>query len=209
MIHLHSRATPNGRKVAMALEETGLPYTVHAVDLSKKEQKTPEFLAMNPNGRIPVIVDEDCPGGPATVFESGAILFYIAEKSGRLLASSGPARVEAQKWLFFGSSQVTHTAMQVHYLLRRKEAGEPHDNLGVYVEELARLYGILDGVLASRPYLAGDAYTIADISAWTWVDRHEAHGMDIAPWPHLRDWHLRIGDRPATRRGYDVPPRGD
>ncbi len=209
MIHLHSRATPNGRKVAMALEETGLPYTVHAIDLSRKEQKTPEFLALNPNGRIPVIVDDDCPGGAATVFESGAILLYIAEKSGQLLSPDGGARVEALKWLFFGSSQVTHTAMQVHYLLRRKAAGEPHDNLEVYARELGRLYGILDGVLASRDYLAGARYSIADISAWPWVDRHQAHAMDLAPWPRLGDWLKRIGDRPATRRGYDIPPRGD
>ncbi len=209
MIHLHSRATPNGRKVAMALEETGLPYTVHAIDLSRKEQKTPEFLALNPNGRIPVIVDDDCAGGAATVFESGAILLYIAEKSGKLLAADGLARVEALKWLFFGSSQVTHTAMQVHYLLGRKAAREPHDNLKVYAGELDRLYGILDGVLASRDYLAGAEYTIADISAWPWVDRHHAHGMELAPWPRLRDWLKRIGDRPATRRGYDLPPRGD
>ena len=209
MIHLHSRATPNGRKVAMALEETGLPYTVHAIDLSRLEQKTPDFLALNPNGRIPVIVDDECPGGPATVFESGAILFYLAEKSGLLLAAHGPVRVEAQKWLFFGSSQVTHTAMQVHYLRRREEAGESHDDLEVYVDELARLYGILDQVLASRDYLAGGDYTIADISAWPWVDRHDAHGVDLAPWPRLQDWLKRIGERPATRRGYDVPPRGD
>ena len=209
MIHLHSRATPNGRKIAMALEETGIPYTVHAIDLSKKEQKTPEFLALNPNGRIPVIVDDDCPGGAATVFESGAILLYLAEKSGQLLSPDGPARVEALKWLFFGSSQVTHTAMQVHYFLRLKEAGEPHANLEVFAGELGRLYGILDGVLATRGYLAGDDYTIADISNWTWVDRHQAHRMDIAPWPRLRDWLKRIGDRPATQRGYDIPPRGD
>ncbi|MDX1483795.1 MAG: glutathione S-transferase family protein [Alphaproteobacteria bacterium] len=209
MIHLHSRATPNGRKVAIALEETGLPYTVHAVDLSKKEQKTPAFLAMNPNGRIPVIVDDDVEGGPVTVFESGAILLYLAEKSGGLLPAGGAARVEALKWLFFGSSQVTHTAMQVHYLLRRKAAGEGHENLAVYAEELGRLYGILDGILADRDFLAGTGYTIADIANWTWVDRHQAHGIDIAPWPRLRDWLARVGQRPATRRGYDVPPRGD
>lgn len=209
MIHLHSRATPNGRKVAIALEETGLTYAVHAVDLSKKEQKRPEFLKLNPNGRIPVIVDDDVAGGPVTVFESGAILTYLAEKSGKLLAAQGPARVEALKWLFFGSSQVTHTAMQVHYLLRRKEAGEAHENLAVYSDELERLYAILDHVLGERDFLAGDAYTIADIASWTWVDRYEAHGIDIAPWPRLGDWYRRIRERPATGRGYDVPPRGD
>lgn len=164
MIQLYSRATPNGRKIAMALEETGLPYAVHPIDLSRKEQKTPEFLALNPNGRIPVIVDEDCPGGPATIFESGAILLHIAETSGQLLDAGGAARVEALKWLFFGSSQITHTAMQVHHLLRCKEAGEPFDHLNVYADELARLYGILDHVLESRDYLAGGDYTIADIA---------------------------------------------
>ncbi len=209
MIHLHSRATPNGRKVAIALEETGLPYIVHPIDLSKKEQKTPQFLALNPNGRIPVITDDDCAGGAVTVFESGAILLYLAEKSGQLLDAAGTARVEALKWLFFGSSQVSHTAMQVHYLRRREEAGEPHDNLGIYVEELDRLYGILDGVLATRAYLAGDEYTIADISSWTWVDRHQAHGMDIAPWPRLGDWVGRIGARPGVQRGINIPPRSD
>lgn len=210
MIDLYSRATPNGRKVAIALEEVGLPFTVHPIDLSKKEQKTPEFLALNPNGRIPVIVDGDAAGGgSATVFESGAILFYIAEKSGQLLATGGVARVEALKWLFFGSSQVTHTAMQVHHLLRRKEAGGAHDNLAVYAQELSRLYGILDHVLADRPFLAGSDYTIADISNWTWVDRHQAHGIEIAAWPRLIDWLGRIADRPATKRGYDIPPRDD
>lgn len=209
MIQLYSRATPNGRKVAIALEECGLPYAVHPIDLSKKEQKKPDFLAMNPNGRIPVIVDDGARGGPITVFESGAILLYLAEASGRLLPAGGVGRVEVLKWLFFGSSQVTHTAMQVHHLLRRKEAGEPHENLGVYADELARLYGILNEVLDGREFLAGAEYSIADIASWTWVDRYEAHGIDIAPWPHLRDWFARVEARPATKAGYDVPPRGD
>ena len=209
MIQLYSRATPNGRKVAIALEECGLPYTVHPIDLAKKEQKKPDFLAMNPNGRIPVIVDDGAAGGPITVFESGAILLYLAEASGKLLPADGVARVEALKWLFFGSSQVTHTAMQVHHLLRCKDAGEPYDNLGVYVVELARLYDILDQVLGGREFLAGSEYSIADIASWTWVDRHEAHGVDITPWPHLQDWFARIEARPATQSGYDVPPRGD
>jgi GST-like protein len=164
---------------------------------------------MNPNGRIPVIVDDAAAGGPVTVFESGAILVYLAEAAGRLLPADGIGRVETLKWLFFGSSQVTHTAMQVHYLLRRKEAGEPHDNLGVYADELIRLYGILDRVLGDREFLAGSDYSIADIASWTWVDRHEAHGIDVTPWPHLRDWFARIEARPATQSGYDVPPRGD
>lgn len=210
MIDLYSRATPNGRKVAITLEETGLPYDIHPVNLAKKEQKAPEFLALNPNGRIPVIVDDDPgDGGRAVIFESGAILLYLAEKSGTLLPSDTAQRIEALKWLFFGSSQVTHTAMQVHYLVRRREAGEPQENLGVYVEELERLYGVLDGVLAGRAYLAGDEYSIADLSAWPWVERHGVHGIDIKRWPSLGAWLERIAERPATKRGYDVPPRGD
>ncbi len=99
--------------------------------------------------------------------------------------------------------------MQVHYLLRNREAGQPHENLALYADELRRLYAILDGTLAERDYLAGGTYSIADIANWTWVDRHEGHEIDISGWPHLGDWYRRIGARPAVQRGYDVPPRGD
>lgn len=210
MIELHSRATPNGRKIAIALEETGLPYTVHPVDLSRKEQKAPDFLKLNPNGRIPVIIDRDPGDGrPLAVFESGAILIYLAEKSGKLLPGDGLARIEALKWLFFASSQVAHTAMQVHWLVRRRDADETTPHLEDYRTELARLYGVLDGVLAGREWLAGDDYSIADIAAWTWVERHDMHGLPFDPWPALAAWSARVAARPATVRGYDIPPRAD
>ncbi len=212
MIELHSRATPNGRKISIALEESGLPYRVHAVDFTRREQKSPEFLSLNPNGRIPVIVDT-APGGPGqgplAVFESGAILIYIAEKAGKLLARDGMARVEAFKWLFFASSQLTHIAMQVHWLVRLKERGETAPHLEDYRVELRRLYGVLDGVLSGHKWLAGDDFTIADIAAWTWVERHQMHGIVLESSPALADWFARSAARPAFKKGYDIPPRED
>jgi glutathione S-transferase len=211
MIELYSRATPNGRKISIALEESGLPYRVHAVDFARREQKSPEFLRLNPNGRIPVIVDMDPGGGdgdgPVAVFESGAILLYIVEKSQRLLPADPLARIEALKWLFFASSQVTHIAMQVHWLVRLEEQGKPAPHLEDYRNELKRLFGVLDGVLARRAWLAGEAYSIADIAAWTWVERHPMHGVALDRFPALADWFRRVEARPATRKGYDIPPR--
>jgi GST-like protein len=211
MIDLYSRATPNGRKISIALEESGLSYRVHAVDFSRQEQKTPEFLHLNPNGRIPVLVDTDPGGGdgegPLAVFESGAILLYVAERSGRLLPGDPVDRVEALKWLFFASSQVTHIAMQVHWLVRLKEQGKPAPHLEDYRAELGRLYGVLDGVLARRTWLAGETYSIADIAAWTWVERYPMHGMALDLYPALEGWFRRVEARPATRKGHDIPPR--
>ena len=211
MIDLYSRATPNGRKISIALEESGLSYRIHAVDFSRQEQKSPEFLRLNPNGRIPVVVDTD-PGdgdgeGPLAVFESGAILLYVAERSGRLLPGDPVDRVEALKWLFFASSQVTHIAMQVHWLLRFQVQGKPAPHLEDYRAELNRLYGVLDGVLARRNWLAGKVYSIADIAAWTWVERYSVHGIALDRFPALAQWFGRVYARPATRKGYDIPPR--
>lgn len=214
MLELYSRQTPNGRKAAIALEESGLPYAVHAVDFAKKQQKSPGFLTLNPNGRIPLLVDTDPgngagEGAPLAVFESGAILIYIAEKSGRLLPTDPVARIEALKWLFFASSQVTHSAMQVHWLVRRQAAGESAPFLDVYRGELLRLYDVLNGALAARDWLAGDSYSIADIATWTWVERHEMHGIALDQFGHLADWAARVQDRPATVAGYAIPPRND
>ena len=214
MIELYSRQTPNGRKIAIALEESGLAYTVHAVDFARKEQKSPEFLSLNPNGRIPVIIDRDPgdatdKGGPLAVFESGAILLYLAEKSGRLLPADPVARVAALQWLLFASTQVTHTAMQVHWLVRKQQAGEAAPHLDDYRAELVRLYGVLDGVLAGRDWLAGADYSVADIAAWTWIERHEMHGIALDTWPSLGGWLARVAARPATVKGYGIPPRAD
>ncbi len=210
MLDLYSRQTPNGRKAAIALEESGLPYRVHAVDFVRRAHKSAEFLALNPNGRIPVLVDGDGGDGrPLAVFESGAILLYVAEKSGRLLPADSLARIEALKWLFFASTQVTHIAMQVHWLVRLREAGKPAPMLDDYRTELERLYGVLGGVLEDRAWLAGDDYSIADIAAWTWIERHGMHGIALDRWPMLAMWFARVADRPATVRGYGIPPRDD
>jgi GST-like protein len=207
MIDLYSWATGNGRRASIMLEESGLAYTVHPMELATKIQKEPWFLALNPYGRIPVIVDRDS-AAPIVLFESGAILIHLAEKSGRLLPSSGAARAEALKWLFFQTSDVGPMAMQVHWLARLRDRGEPHANLDVYRDEVALLYGIMDRRLAEVPYLAGD-YSIADIAAYPWVFRHGMQGIDLVRFPALADWLARVGARPPVARGMNIPPRKD
>jgi GST-like protein len=207
MIELYSWATGNGRRASIALEESGLAYTVQPMELSTKVQKEPWFMALNPYGRIPVIVDRDEPE-PVVVFESGAILVYVAEKSGRLLPGSGAARAETLKWLFFQTSSVGPMAMQVHWLARERDAGKPHQNLEVYRKEVKTLYGIMDRRLAEAPYLAGE-FSIADIAAYPWVFRHPMQDIDLAGFPALADWFARVGTRPAVKLGMNVPPRMD
>jgi glutathione S-transferase len=207
MIELYSWATGNGRRASIALEESGLPYTVHAMDLATKAQKQPWFVKLNPYGRIPVIVDHDFPE-PLVLFESGAILIHVAEKAGKLLPASGAARSEALKWLFFATSSVSPMAMQVHWLVRLRDSGQPHANLDVYRSEVTTLYRIMDARLAEAEFLAGD-YSIADIAAYPWVYRHGLQEIDIAPFPHLGAWLKRVGARPAVARGMNIPPRTD
>jgi GSH-dependent disulfide-bond oxidoreductase len=212
MIELYSWATGNGRRASIMLEESGLSYTVHAMELSTKVQKEPWYLKINPYGRIPAIVDRgdeksDFPE-PVVVFESGAILIYLAEKSGKLLPTSAPARAEALKWLFFQTSDVGPMAMQVHWLGRLKESGKPHANLDVYRDEVKILYGIMDRRLAEAPYLAGD-YSIADVAAYPWVFRHDMQEIDLAAFKNLSAWLARVSARPAVRRGMSIPPRKD
>jgi len=207
MIELYSWATGNGRRASIMLEESGLPYTVHPMELSTKVQKEPWYLKINPYGRIPAIVDRDFPE-PVTVFESGAILIYLAEKSGKLLPTAAPARAETLKWLFFQTSDVGPMAMQVHWLGRLKEAGKPHANLDVYRDEVTTLYGIMDRRLAEAPYLAGD-YSIADVAAYPWVFRHDMQEIDLATFTNLSAWFDRVASRPAVKRGMNIPPRKD
>ncbi len=211
MITLYAKATSNGRKASIMLEETGLPYRARPVDLAAGEQKQPWFLALNPQGRIPAIADDDGPGGrPVTVFESGAILIYLAEKSGRLLPADTRGRAETLKWLMYASTHVTFTGMQVHWLVRLRDAGRPHDLLDVWKEENARVYGALElGLSDGRPYLAGTDYSIADIAAYPWIYRHRMQEIDLAAYPALAAWFGRVGARLAVVRGLDVPPRDD
>jgi len=209
MITLYSKATSNGRKASIMLEESGLPYTVRPMALEKKEQKEDWFLALNPNGRIPCIVDEDGPGGQkVAVFESGAILLYLAEKSGRLLPADPGARIEALKWLFFASGHVTHTGLAVHWQVRERDAGREHAHLALWQEENERVYGVLERALAGRDYLAGD-YSIADIAAYPWIYRWDMQEIALDAYPGVKDWLARVGARPAVGRGLRIPPRDD
>lgn len=212
MIELYSWATGNGRRASIVLEESGLPYTVHAMELSTKVQKEPWYIKLNPYGRIPVIVDHGDERGdftePVVLSESGAILIHVAEKAGKLLPSSGAARAETLKWLFFGTSDISPMAMQVHWLVRLRDGGKPHQNLDVYRDEVRTLYGIMDRRLAEANYLAGE-YSIADIAAYPWVHRHDMQEIDMSAFANLSEWMKRVAARPAVQRGMNIPPRKD
>jgi GST-like protein len=211
VITLFSKATSNGRKASIMLEETGFRYQVHPIDLDAKEQKQPWFLKLNPQGRIPVIHDDDGLGGqPVTVFESGAILIYLAEKSGRFLPTEPRARAEVMKWLMFTSTHLTFTAMQVHWQVRLREKGKIHALLDVWQEENERVYGVYDlGLADGRRFLAGDEYSIADIAAYPWIYRWRMQEVSLPGMVRLHEWFERVGARAAVKCGLDVPPRSD
>ncbi len=202
MIDLYTSPTPNGWKVAIALEELELPYTVHNIDLSKGEQQTPEFLAMNPNGRIPVIVDRDALD--LTLFESGAILIYLAEKTGRLLPKDPARRYEVMQWLMFQMSGIGPMQGQAVVFVRYFPEPVPQA-IDRYCNETRRLYEVLNTRLADREYLAGD-YSIADIANWSWVRSHYWARVPVEGLPHLERWMEAIAARPASQRGVEVPP---
>jgi GST-like protein len=193
------------------LEETGLSYRSQHMDLTAKEQKKPWFLAINPQGRIPVIVDDDGPGGQVvSVFESGAILIYLAEKVGKFLPIPPQPRAEVMKWLMFTSTHLTFTAMQVHWQVRLREAKRDHDLLRVWQEENERIYGVYElGLADGRRFLAGDDYSIADIAAYPWIYRWKMQEAPLPAMPGLRTWFELVGVRDAVKRGLSVPPRGD
>ncbi|SMF02924.1 glutathione S-transferase N-terminal domain-containing protein [Pseudogulbenkiania subflava] len=204
MITLYTWGTPNGRKVSILLEELGLGYRVEPVDIGQGDQFSPAFLAVNPNGKIPAIVDSDGPeGGPITVFESGAIMIYLAEKHGRFLPPSGFARYQALQWLMFQMGGFGPMLGQTHHFLRYAPEKVPYA-MERYHKETQRLYGVLDARLAETPYVAGD-YSIADMALYPWAARHEWHDIDLAAYPHVERWYREIGARPAVVRGMAVP----
>ena len=211
MITLYSKATSNGRKASIMLEETGLSYRAQPMDLTAKEQKQPWFLALNPQGRIPVIVDDDGPGGqPISVFESGAILIYLAEKAGKFLPTAPHPRAEVMKWLMFTSTHLTFTAMQVHWQVRLRDQGAAHDLLRIWQEENERVYDVYElGLADGRRFLAGDDYSIADIAAYPWIYRWRMQEVPLHSMPGLKAWFERVGARDAVKRGLAVPPRDD
>lgn len=208
MIELYTWGTPNGRKVSIMLEECGLPYRVHTIDIMQGEQFAPAYLAINPNGKIPSIVDPDGPDEgtkrrPITMMESGAILVYLAGKTGRFLPESVRGKYEALQWLMFQMGGVGPMFGQTHHFLRY--APEKVDYaIGRYSKETARLYGVMDARLARHAYLA-DEYSIADIATFPWVARHEWHDIALATYPNVLRWFKAIANRPAVQRGMAVP----
>jgi GSH-dependent disulfide-bond oxidoreductase len=204
MIDLYTWSTPNGRKVSIMLEETGLAYRVHKIDISKGDQFKPEYVALNPNSKIPAIVDGDGPGGkPLPLFESGAILIYLAEKTGKLLPKDPAARYTVLEWLMFQMGGVGPMFGQVHHFLRAAPEPVPYA-IERYGKETRRLYGVLDVQLGKAAYLAGE-YSIADIATYPWVARHEWHKVALADFPNVERWYRGIGARPAVARGMQVP----
>lgn len=202
MIELYTAATPNGHKVSIMLEEVGLPYTVHVVDFRRQEQKSPAFLALNPNGRIPVIVDRD--NGDYVLFESGAILMYLAEKSGQLMPRETGDRYRVIQWLMFQMAGVGPMMGQANVWFRYyPEKIQPA--IDRYQHEVRRLLGVLDARLSGRDYLC-DEYSIADIANWCWASGHGWSGVAIDGLDHLAAWIERIAARPAVQRGRQVPP---
>ena len=201
MIDLYSSPTPNGWKVAMALEELSLPYTVNYIDLAAGDQHKPEFLAMNPNGRIPVIVDHEA--DDLVIFDSNAILFYLAEKTGKLLPKEGFARAEVMQWLMFQTGHVGPMLGQTHHFVKFNPGKAPYAEER-YSKENARLYEVLENRLQERDFICDD-YSIVDIATWPWISRYEFQQMNLSDYPHLKTWYLRIAERPAVKRGYAVP----
>ena len=204
MIDLYTWTTPNGRKVSIMLEECGLPYRVHPINIGKDEQFKPEFLALSPNNRIPAIVDQDGPGGkPLPLFESGAILIYLAEKTGNKFYPQN-RRYQVLQWLMWQMGGVGPMFGQAHHFIRAKKDEIPYGTER-YVNEAKRLYGVADRHLASHENFA-DEYSIADIAIYPWMARHEWHRVDLAAFPHVKRWYDRIGGRPAVVKGMAVPP---
>ena len=204
MIDLYTWSTPNGRKVSILLEECALPYKVHAINIGKGEQHTAEFLAINPNNRIPAIVDSEGPGGkPLPLFESGAILIYLAEKTGKFMPRDARTRLICLQWLMFQMGGVGPMFGQAHHFLRAAPEQVPY-GIKRYTDEARRLYGVLNKRLGEAAYLA-DEYSIADIATYPWIARHEWHQVDLADFPAVKRWYDTIGARPAVAKGMAVP----
>ncbi len=204
MIDLYTWSTPNGRKVSIMLEEIGLPYRVHPVNIGAGEQHRPEFLAINPNNRIPAIVDQDGPEGQAfKLFESGAILLYLSWKTGKFLPVRATDQFEVIQWLMFQMGGVGPMFGQVHHFVRAAPEPVPYA-IARYSAETRRLYGVLNGHLERREYL-GSEYSVADMATYPWVARHEWHKVDLSDFPAVKRWFDQIGTRPAVQRGMQVP----
>ncbi len=204
-IALYTWSTPNGRKASIALEELGLAYQVHPINIGKGEQFAPAFLAISPNNRIPAIVDPDGPGGqPISLFESGAILLYLVEKTGRLWPLDARGAYLALQWLMWQMGGFGPMLGQAHHFRRFAPEQVPYA-IERYSNETRRLYGVLDKRLGEAAYLAGDDYTMADIATFPWAARHEWHGIELADFTNVKRWYHAIAARPAVIRGMAIP----
>jgi GST-like protein len=200
VIDLYSWTTPNGRKVSIALEELGLPYKAHPIDITKNEQFAPDFLKISPNNRIPAIIDHD---NSMSMFESGAILIYLGDKTGKFLPKEGEQRYRVIEWLMWQMGGVGPMIGQAHHFLRQNPGKAPYAEER-YHQEALRLYGVLDRRLEGRDFMAGD-YSIADIATWPWISRFEWHKVDLNQFPNVKRWYVSIAKRPAVQKGYQVP----
>lgn len=200
MIDLYTWTTPNGRKVSILLEELGLPYRVHPIDIGKDEQFAPDFLAIAPNNRIPAIVDHDT---GVQMFESGAIMIHLAEREGRFLPKDPKARAAVMQWLMWQMGGFGPMLGQAHFFLKYNPGlSQPAEDR--FAREAKRLYAVLDRQLAQSEHVAGD-YSIADMAIFPWAARHDWHGVDLTAYPHVLRWYRHVAARPAVQRGYQVP----
>ncbi len=204
MIDLYYWATPNGHKITIFLEETGLPYNLHPVNISKNEQFTPEFLAINPNNKIPAIVDSELPNNqpPLALFESGAILWYLAEKTGKLIPHSPREKAVVSQWLFWQVGGLGPMAGQNHHFNKYAPEKVPYA-IERYTKETARLYGVLNKHLEGKEWVAGD-YSIADIAIYPWIVPHDIQQQNLNDFPHLKRWFEKIQQRPAVVKAYEI-----
>lgn len=209
MIELFMWGTPNGYKISIMLEECGLPYSIHPVDIGKGEQFRPDFLRISPNNKIPAIIDSDGPDGrPISIFESGAILLYLAEKTGRFIPTSYRERWSALEWLMFQMGGLGPMLGQAHHFRHYAKEQLPYA-IERYTNEAVRLYGVMDRRLVEKTYLSGSEYTIADIAAFPWIRRHERHGQRLEDFPNVHRWYRAVDARPAVKAGLKPLSEGE
>jgi len=206
-IQLHAYDTPNGRKISVALEEMGLPYDVHVVDINKGDQRTPEFTRISPNQKIPAIVDPDGPEGkPMSVFESGAILIYLGAKTGKFWPSTLAGQIPVLEWLMFQMGSFGPFPGQVHHFVALENEDDKRYGLARYMKETRREYDVMNKWLATREFFAG-ALSIADFAILGWAWRHPRHRVDLAEFPNVKRWYETLMARPAVQRGFAVSLR--
>jgi len=201
MIDLYSWGTPNGRKITIMLEELGLDYTMHTINIAKDEQFGADFLAISPNNKIPAIIDSD---NGQTLFESGAILMYLAEKTGKFMPTEDKARWATIEWLMFQMGGVGPMMGQTHHFVKYNPDKSEYAS-DRYLNETKRLYKVMDERLADNDWLNGDSYSVADIATWPWIARHDWQTVDLNDYPNVARWYKTIAERPATQRGWNVP----